>query len=94
MWTDSSCAARAAMIFNAPELGTILSHLSLYSTPRDGGSLTARGGRDVEPLPEEGLEQHRLDAGLAEDGSDQLAVPVEARAPLDHALHVISCERV
>src|SRR5207245_3195301 len=44
-------------------------------------------------LAQQRVKQHRFDAGLAEDRSNQLAVPVEAGGLPNHALDVVGHER-
>src|SRR5689334_1683697 len=46
-----------------------------------------------EPLAQERVKQNRFDAGMAPDGANELAVPVEADGLPNQALHVVGHER-
>src|SRR5437899_390331 len=47
----------------------------------------------MEPLAQQSVQQNRFDAGMAQERSNQLALPVEADGPPNHALNVVGHER-
>jgi len=46
----------------------------------------------MEPLAQQSVQQNRCDAGMAQDRSNQLALPVEADGPPNQALNVVGHE--